>query len=273
MPHDPDAERAVIGAVLLGGPSALAVITDLIGPEEMAVPAHEAILVAALARSPTGAGRPTSLPQLMPSGPTSARSADTSTCTPAWRRCPTAANGPYYAQIVKDKAYSRALVTLGTRLAQMGRTEYEDDLKAAVEREIMTLLQRPPRGWSVPVPLVDTANRAAPAFPLSALLSWTRAKVEAVAHDTQTPPDLACLSTAAGGRVSVLVRPEIGWREPVNLYMVAALAPGSRKSPVFSNLTAPITAAEAELVEHPPAGDHDASGRQESRRGRCCARR
>jgi hypothetical protein len=80
-----------------------------------------------------------------------------------------------------------------------------------------------------------------------------------VAHDTQTPPDLAatlalaCLSTAAGGRVSVLVRPEIGWREPVNLYMVAALAPGSRKSPVFSNLTSPITAAEAELVENLPA--------------------
>ena len=168
---------------------------------------------------------------------------------------PTAANGPYYAQIVKDKAYSRALVSLGIRLAQMGRTEFEDDLKAAAEREIMTVLSRPPRGWNVPIPLVGGGRAAAPAFPLSALPSWTRAKVEAVAHDTQTPPDLAatlaltCLSTAAGGRVSVLVRPEIGWREPVNLYMVAALAPGSRKSPVFSNLTAPITAAEGELVE------------------------
>lgn len=168
---------------------------------------------------------------------------------------PTAANGPYYAQLVKDKAYSRALVELGRRLTQMGRADYEDDLKACAEKEIMTLLQRPPRGWAEPVPLTGSARRVAPAFPLSALPSWTRAKVEAVAHDTQTPPDLAatlalaCLSTAAGGRVSVLVRPEIGWREPVNLYLVAALSPGSRKSPVFSNLSAPITAAEGELVE------------------------
>jgi replicative DNA helicase len=32
--------------------------------------------------------------------------------------------------------------------------------------------------------------------------------------------------------------------------LVAALSPGSRKSPVFSNLSAPITATEAELVEN-----------------------
>ncbi|MBR7838438.1 DUF3987 domain-containing protein [Actinospica durhamensis] len=254
MPHDPDAERAVIGAAILGGPAMLAEISDLIGPEDMYVPAHETILAVLFALADRGS--PTDVVAAANAlGPELAKVGGhvyLHTCIEA---VPTAANGPYYAQIVKDKAYSRALVSLGIRLAQMGRTEFEDDLKAAAEREIMTVLSRPPRGWNVPIPLVGSGRAVAPAFPLSALPSWTRAKVEAVAHDTQTPPDLAaslalaCISTAAGGRVSVLVRPEIGWREPVNLYMVAALAPGSRKSPVFSNLTAPITAAEGELVE------------------------
>ncbi|MBR7838444.1 DUF3987 domain-containing protein [Actinospica durhamensis] len=235
MPHDPDAERAVIGATILGGPATLAEISELIGPEGMYVPAHETILAALFGLADRG--RPTDVVAAANAlGPDLARVGGHVYLHTCLEAVPTAVNGPYYGQIVKDKAYSRALVALGTRLAQMGRTEYEDDLKAAAEREITALLQRPPRGWNLPIPLVG-AHCAAPVFPLSALASWTRAKVEAVA-------------TAAGGRVSVLVRPEIGWREPVNLYVVAALPPGSRKSPVFSSLTAPITAAEGELVEN-----------------------
>jgi hypothetical protein len=253
MPNDADAERAVIGAVMLGGAPILAEISELIGPEDLYQPKHETILSALCELADRG--RPTDAIAVANTlGPDLARVGGPVYLHDCMSAVPTAANGSYYAQIVKDKAYSRALVNLGTRLAQMGRCEYEDDLKAAAEKEIMTLMQRSPRGWAAPVPLTG-GTIATPAFPLNALPTWTRAKVHAVAHDTQTPPDLAatialaCLSTAAGGRVSVLVRPEIGWREPVNLFTVAALPPGSRKSPVFSSLTAPITAAEAELVE------------------------
>jgi replicative DNA helicase len=253
VPHDPDAERAVIGAVILGGPAALAEISDLIGPEDLYIPAHETIMNALCTLADRG--RPTDAIALANAlGPDLSKVGGPPYLHTCMEAVPTSANGAYYAEIVREKAYLRAVVTVGTRIAQMGRTEYEPDLKTAIEREIMTLLQRPVRGWSPAVPLTGT-SRTAPAFPLSALPSWTRAKVEAVAHDTQTPPDLAatialaCLSTAAGGHVSVLVRPEIGWREPVNLYTVAALPPGSRKSPAFSSLTAPITAAESELVE------------------------
>ena len=75
----------------------------------------------------------------------------------------------------------------------------------------------------------------------------------AVTKFLQTPPDLAgclvltALSTAAGGRAVVEVRP--GWHEPVNLYVVVALPPGERKSPAFKALTAPILDAERRLVE------------------------
>ena len=253
MPHDADAERAVIGAVMLGGAATLAEISELIGPEDLYQPKHETIFNALCELADRG--RPVDAIAVANAlGPDLTRVGGPVYLHDCMSAVPTAANGSYYAQIVRDKAFSRALVNLGTRLAQMGRCEYEDDLKTAAEKEITALMQRPPRGWTAPVPLTS-GTIVPPPFPLNALPTFVRAKVHATAHDTQTPPDLAatlaltCLSTAAGGRVSVSVRPEIGWREPVNLFAVAALSPGSRKSPVFSGLTAPITAAEAELVE------------------------
>jgi replicative DNA helicase len=82
---------------------------------------------------------------------------------------------------------------------------------------------------------------------------WGLQCVAAVAEATQTPPDLAgciavgALSTAAGGRARVQVRP--GWVEPVNIYTVVAMPPGSRKSAVFAAMIAPLLVAEQQLVE------------------------
>ena len=109
-----------------------------------------------------------------------------------------------------------------------------------------------PVGWDGdPVPLAT--NRLLPPFPIDALPGWLAAYVAALAEATQTPPDLpgslalACLSTAAGGRV--LVDATRAWTEPVNLYTVVALPPGSRKSAVFRAMTKPLAEAEAVLHE------------------------
>lgn len=105
--------------------------------------------------------------------------------------------------------------------------------------------------WDDPTPLA--ARPALPAFPVDALPAWIADEVHALAEFTQTPPDLAAtttiavLSTAAGGRVVVEVRGS--WREPVNLYLVVAMPPGSRKSPVFSTLTSPLLRAEQHLID------------------------
>jgi replicative DNA helicase len=106
-------------------------------------------------------------------------------------------------------------------------------------------------GWERPAPLGGHPDL--PAFPVDAFPDWVRAEVEAVAEFTQTPADLgatvalAVLSTAAGGRAVVEVRGS--WREPVNLYTVAALPSGSRKSAVFAQLTEPLLATELGLVD------------------------
>ncbi|MFC0436645.1 YfjI family protein [Kutzneria buriramensis] len=105
--------------------------------------------------------------------------------------------------------------------------------------------------WEPPLPLIGA--RTLPPFPVDALPGWVADMVAAVAEFTQTPPDLAgcialaALSTAAGGRSVVEIRP--GWEEPTNIYTVVVLPPSARKSPVFRAMTRPIAAVERELVE------------------------
>lgn len=111
-----------------------------------------------------------------------------------------------------------------------------------------------PEPWDAPVPLGERGPL--PTFPVDALPGWVADQVQAVSTFTQTPVDLAacialaCLSTAAGGRAIVAVRGgDDGWREPVNIYTAVAMHAGSRKSAVFTIMTAPLLAAEKDLVD------------------------
>lgn len=129
-----------------------------------------------------------------------------------------------------------------------------------------------PEPWEPPVPLDDRGPM--PTFPVDALPGWVADQVEAVATFTQTPVDLAacialaCLSTAAGGRAVVAVRGgDDGWREPVNIYTAVAMHAGSRKSAVFTIMTAPLLAAEQDLI------DHTAGARVEAEQARKLAER
>jgi replicative DNA helicase len=96
--------------------------------------------------------------------------------------------------------------------------------------------------WEEPTPLRAAVDL--PAFPVEALPDFLAAWVRAEATATQTPPDLpgmlvlATLATAAGGLARIQVRP--GWQEPLNLFVVVALPPGSRKSAVFADVTRPL---------------------------------
>jgi replicative DNA helicase len=101
--------------------------------------------------------------------------------------------------------------------------------------------------WEPPLSLGElTAAR----FPVDAFAPWLRDFINAEAIATQTPPDLAAmlalaiLAVACTGRVRLRVSP--GHEEPLNLFTVTVLAPGNRKSAVFSDVTAPVEAFEAE---------------------------
>jgi hypothetical protein len=105
--------------------------------------------------------------------------------------------------------------------------------------------------WEAPVPLQPEVVLSP--FPTGALPAWVRTWVEAEAESLQVPRELAAglalgaLSVVAGGRVAVI--PKDDWWEPVNLFLVIAMEPGSRKSGAIRDATAPVTAHEQALLE------------------------
>ncbi|MEO3807871.1 YfjI family protein [Sphaerisporangium sp. B11E5] len=105
--------------------------------------------------------------------------------------------------------------------------------------------------WETPAPFGQRSEL--PPFPAHVFPTWVAEHMSAVAEETQTPLDLAgcvgmaALSTAAGGRAVVNVRGS--WVEPVNLFVMVAMPPGSRKSAVFRDMTAPLRHAEKTLTD------------------------
>jgi replicative DNA helicase len=100
--------------------------------------------------------------------------------------------------------------------------------------------------WPKPVPL-NRPIEVAP-FPVDALPSDLRAMVEAVAQSRQVPVDLPAMLglgvIAACGSNRIRVQMNESYSEPLNLYVVAALFPGERKSSTFADMTAPLIEAE-----------------------------
>lgn len=99
--------------------------------------------------------------------------------------------------------------------------------------------------WPDLVPLTATSL---PSINMACLPAWAGDYARAVAADTETPPELAAgmvlvaCATAAARRLRVMVQP--GHFEPCNLWIVAALPPGNRKSAVQGAATAPLLAWE-----------------------------
>ena len=119
-------------------------------------------------------------------------------------------------------------------------------------REQAETLSDAAEGWpDPPVPLA--AVPVLPAFPARTFPAWIEAEISALAEFTQTPRDLPAmvvlgvLAAACGRRAIVDVMP--GWSEPMNLYVVPAMASGTRKSPVYSPLVSPLLAAEKILAD------------------------
>ncbi|MET9177922.1 DUF3987 domain-containing protein [Kitasatospora aureofaciens] len=246
------AEQAVIGAALLDPAQIPALAAQLGDPSAFYHPAHETIWRAITRMA--GGERPVD-PMLL-AGVLRAQGDLGRVGGPGYLHAcveatPTAANGDYYAEIVRLAAERRRIGTATSRLAHMAMAGEDQADLDAVRTAALSMLADLAAGdtWLDPVPL--GSHGALPTFPVHALPGWVGAYVEAVAEFTQTPPDLAAtmalaaLSTAAGGRVNVEIRPD--WREQSNLYLTCAMPPASRKSDVFAFTMGPVYKVEAEL--------------------------
>ncbi|MGI5469634.1 DUF3987 domain-containing protein [Streptomyces sp. CA-132043] len=247
-PHDLEAEQATVGAMMLD-PSVIAEVGEVMDPADHYRPAHETIHRAILDQHGQGLPvDPIALGHHLDQAGDIDRVGGRSYLHTLIQAVPTAANAAYYAEIVHGLARRRRSIEAGARIVQAGMTAdaSEDALREALALGAETL----PGVWADPIPLNHQPQL--PSFPSWVLPGWLREFVDAVAEETQTPPDLAgtialaVLATAAGGRVIVQLRGR--WREPTNLFTVVALPPGNRKSAVFSALTNPLRAAEKLLV-------------------------
>lgn len=138
LPHDPQAERAVIAAALTS-PKALGEVLPIVEADDFHIFAHETIWQAITHLADTGqAVDPVTVP---------ARLAETGDLHRAGGHVGiidilstqlTAANAPYHARIVKDRATRRRLVTAATRIGQAaaGYEEPTEDLVTTALTEI-----------------------------------------------------------------------------------------------------------------------------------------
>lgn len=248
-----EAEQATVGAMLIAA-EAITEITQIVAPDDYYRPAHATIHRAIVAVTDQGIrADPITITAHLRSTGDLARVGGPGYLHTLVAQTPTAANGGYYAGIVREAADLRRLDATGTRLVASSRSG--DDPSAARAAALAELEAADDRTWGEPTPLGEQA--ILPTFPVDTLPPWMADHVSAVSEFTQTPPDLAAtmglaaLSTAAGGRVHVQIRP--GWVEQSNLYMVCAMPPASRKSDTFAAMTSPIYRIEDELRQqaHP----------------------
>ena len=111
----------------------------------------------------------------------------------------------------------------------------------ANQREYMKQQDSAEPVWEAPIPLDDAHPPAMNPDILTGLLGDM---AKAVSAATETPIELAAgvglsvLAAACQGKIVIEVNP--GYREPLNIWVIAALESANRKSSVLSEMTAPL---------------------------------
>lgn len=151
-PHNIQAEQVVLGAVMMA-PRVLAEVRALLDGTEFFRPAHTRIwdAIGALA------DRDAPFDPLAVSvelGKALTKVGGAPYLFDLIRAVPSAANGAYYAQLVRDLAYRRHVVEAGTRLVELGHDPDEAaNLRGKVTAELATVTAADTRGWPDPLPM------------------------------------------------------------------------------------------------------------------------
>ena len=205
-PQDLDAERSVLGAMLLSK-DAIADVVEVMKPEFFYRPAHQGIYLAILELY--GRGEPadfiTVADELQKSGSLD-RVGGAAYVTGLTRDLPSAVNASYHAEIVRQRFVLRRLIEAGTRIVQAG---YEgageaDDILNRAQADIFE---------------ISAGRQADDYVPLRDILEGAIAEIEAIAnHDGDmigVPTGLRDIDTLTQGLhpgqlVIIAARPAIG---------------------------------------------------------------
>ncbi|MGA8014673.1 MAG: replicative DNA helicase [Candidatus Dormiibacterota bacterium] len=141
LPHDLDAEQAVLGCLLIDA-DAINQVRDILAPRDFYAERNAAILRAAMALSDRG--EPVDIltlkVQLERDG-TLARSGGLEYLAELSQKMPTAVSVRHYAQIVVDRSLRRRLIAAGGELAQLGfeAAASTDEILDIAERSVFSI--------------------------------------------------------------------------------------------------------------------------------------
>ena len=103
-----------------------------------------------------------------------------------------------------------------------------------------------------PEPPRDIYSANLPPFPMKCLPPWLQDAVGEISNTTQTPACLAAFCSLGLASLAFRgwfeIRGWPGFREPVSLFLLAAMESGERKSPVFKSIFAPLYEYQSDIA-------------------------
>ncbi|MCY0946312.1 replicative DNA helicase [Streptomyces antarcticus] len=141
-PQDLEAERSVLGSMILSK-SAITDVSNVLSADDFYRPSHQTIYLAILELAAKEPVDPLTLSAALLKSGDLAKIGGASYLHTLVEAVPTAANAEYYAEIVRERAVLRRLVTAGTKIVQMG---YEgvgelDEITASAAAEIAAVTE------------------------------------------------------------------------------------------------------------------------------------
>jgi len=151
LPHSIEAEQSVLGALLLAGSRTVDDVSLLLRPADFYRPAHQVIYstILELNRAGEAIDAVTVFDALTKAGAIERVGGGPYLHT-LTETVPTAANATYYARIVKEQARLRALVEVGTRIAQYGYTGSPEGIDGLIAQAHQDLIDQDPDEPSAP---------------------------------------------------------------------------------------------------------------------------
>jgi replicative DNA helicase len=149
-PHNSEAERSVLGAILIDK-AVMGLISDKLSPRDFYEPLH-AKIYEAMEELHEGA-KPIDILTLSKTLKKKKVEIDASYLTDLLAAVPTAANASHYAEIISQDSIKRSLISLGTQITELGFSEEKDaqELLDTAESSVFSLTQSKNIGSFVPI--------------------------------------------------------------------------------------------------------------------------